>query len=269
MIKLPINKDKAGPTVGDASFLPEDYVQRRNEMRTNVLSVTLFVLVTLGVVGAFLVTNRSWNEVKDYQQAINVRYTQAAQDIEQLKLLEQQKSQYMGRAELTTSLIEKVPRSILLAELINRMPNQMVLLEFDLESERVNKPRVNRRATRGSNSFTGNKDDEKKDEEPKVTAPKFETTVAITGVTPSHKDVAQYVAELQRCSLLMGVELVFSESTSIKKTDVFRFRVEASIRPQIDARDIDPVEQPRLELKETAPEPDDLLQTLDQNGEGG
>jgi Tfp pilus assembly protein PilN len=264
MLKLPFHRDKSGPTVGDASFLPEDYVQRRNELRTTVISVSLFILVTLGVVGAFLVTNRRWNEVKDYQQAINIRYTQAAQDIEQLKKLEKQRAEYIQKAELTTSLIEKVPRSILLAELINRMPEQMVLLEFELDSERADKPKVKRRVTKGSSSFSKKKGDDKEgeEEEPSVRAPSFRTSLTLTGVTPSHRDVAQYVSSLGQCSLLRGVELIFSESTRLKDTDVFRFRVEAFVRPDIDARDIDPVEQPRLRQKQTAPEPEDLLEQM-------
>lgn len=266
MIKLPMNSKKEGPTVGDASFLPEDYIQRRNELRTNVLSVTLFILVTLGVVGAFLVTNRQWNEVKDFQQAINVRYTKAAQDIELLKKLETQRAEHMHKAELTTSLIEKVPRSILLAELINRMPEQMVLIEFDLESERIDKPKV-KRSKKGSKSFSKNKGKDENQEKPKTVAPQFKTGIFIVGVTPTHKDVAQYVAALRECALLQDIELVFSEATSYNQSDVFKYRIEATIRPDVDAREIDPVEHPRLKPQQEPPSALDLLKNLTGNRE--
>ena len=264
MINLDLKSKKDGPSVSDASFLPEDYIQRRNELRTNVLSVTLFILVTLGVVGAFLVTNRQWNEVKDFQQAINVRYTQAAQDIELLKRLEETKADNENKAQLTTSLIEKVPRSILLAELINRMPDQMGLTEILLESERVDKPRVER-SPKGAKSFSKKKKgkkDEEKEEKPKVLAPVMRSTLEIEGVTPAHRDVAQYLKALQECPLLTGVELVFSEAAQYREADVFRFSINATLRSDIDARHIDPIERPRLQERHNAPEPADLMSTL-------
>ncbi len=263
MIKLDFKSKKDGPRVGDASFLPEDYIQRRNELRTNVLSVSLFILVTLGVVGAFLVTNRQWNDVKDYQQAINVRYTQAAQDIELLKKLEEQKAENEHKAQLTTSLIEKVPRSILLAEIINRMPDQMGLIEFTLESDRVDKPRV-KRSKRGSSSFSKNEKDKKAEEDaPKVLAPQFTTQLILVGVTPAHRDVAQYLAALQECSLLSHVELVFSEGTKYRDTEAFKFRIEATVRADIDARNIDPIQRPRLKEDSKAPAAEKLMDFLD------
>ena len=265
MIKLDLKQSKDGPRVGDASFLPEDYIQRRNELRTNVLSVTLFILVTLGVVGAFLVTNRQWNEVKDFQQAINVRYTQAAQDIELLKKLEDTKAQNEYKAKLTTSLIEKVPRSILLAELINRMPDQMGLTSILLESERVDRPRVVR-SKKGAKSFSNkNRDKDKKgdDSAPKIDVPVMRTTLEIEGVTPAHRDVAHYLNSLQECPLLTGVELVFSEATKYRDTEAFRFSVVATLRRDIDARHIDPIERPRLQDRKRAPDPTDLLDFLD------
>ena len=261
MINLDLKSKKEGPSVNDASFLPEDYIQRRNELRTNVLSVSLFILVTLGVVGAFLVTNRQWNEVKDFQQAINVRYTQAAQDIELLKKLEETKAENEHKAQLTTSLIEKVPRSILLAELINRMPDQMGLTEIILESERVDKPRVTR-TPKGAKSFSKSKKDKKEEETPKVKAPVMNTTLEIEGVTPAHRDVAQYLKALQECPLLTGVELVFSESAQYREADVFRFSINATLRADIDARHIDPIERPRLRERNQAPEPGALMHAL-------
>lgn len=269
MIKLSLKPNKDGPTVGDASFLPEDYIQRRNELRTNVLSVSLFILVTLGVVGAFLVTNRQWNEVKDFQQAINVRYTQAAQDIELLKKLEKQKSENEYKAELTTSLIEKVPRSILLAELINRMPEQMGLTEIHLDTDRIDKPKV-RRSKKGSASFSKKKGKKGEDEEkPKAIAPKFSSKLSLIGVTPTHKDVAQYVSALQDCGLIVGVDLIFSEASKYKDAEVFKFRIEAHIHPDVDARHINPIERPRLKEVHTAPESDELIDILSNIGKEG
>lgn len=252
----------------DSTFLPEDYVERKAERRTNLISVTLFVIVTMGVIAAFFVTNRQWNDVKHYQQAINVRYTQAAKDIEQLKVLEEQKADLLEKAELTTALIEKVPRSVLFSELINRMPkNRIVLLDFELSSKRLDKPVVVRPNLRKGKKSTGktrslaDKAAEEAKKPPAVRAPRFETTLAIIGVAPRHRDIAHYVAALQECELLEDVELIYSEATTIKERDMNKFRIEAKLRPDADARRINPLETPRLSgiTEMGAPDPEELM----------
>lgn len=252
MLNPQANKD-----ANDRSFLPEDYLERRFERRTNIFSLTLFAVVMVGVVGAFLVTNRQWNDVRRYQEAINVRYSQAAKDIEQLKMLESQKGQLMEKAELTTALIERVPRSILLAELINRMPTDITLLELEMKSTRITdkaqpkdgdasgKPAA--KAKSGGSAKTARSSKDGAPEEPKgaVTPPRFQTKVILVGVTTTHDSVARYVAMLQKCPLLTNIDLKFSEKTIIRDRDMYKFRIEADIRKDADARRIEPLANPR------------------------
>src|SRR5262245_52717864 len=122
---------------GNSSFLPQDYVARKAEMRANLLCLALFGVVMFGVVAAFFVTNRQWLQVRQEQQSITTRYSSEAAKIEQLKLLEGQKAEMLEKAEVTTALIEKVPRSRLLSELVNRMPQDITLLELSLISKRI------------------------------------------------------------------------------------------------------------------------------------
>ncbi len=242
-----------GPRPIDASFLPEDYLEKRAEARTNLISIALFVVVTLGVIGAFFVTSRQWNDVKSYQQAVNVRYTQAAKDIEQLKQLEKQKTDLLEKAEVTTALIERVPRSILLAELVNRMPSKMTLLSIEVASTRLDKPVRQYGAPPpapgkdAGKSLAGKAaNDKKKAEKPVVTAPRFDHKIILIGVSRTHNEVARYVSNLQECLMLTGVDLIFSEQTKIENQTMNRFRVEAVLRPEADARKITPMSAPRL-----------------------
>ena len=114
------------------SFLPEDYLDQKAERRTNLISLSLFGIVMVSVFAAFLVTNRQWSQVKSARASINEQYEQAAAQIETLNELEQQKDQMLSKARLAAALVERVPRSILLAGLVNRMPNRLGLLEFEL-----------------------------------------------------------------------------------------------------------------------------------------
>ncbi len=246
----------------DSSFLPEDYIARKNEVRVNTLGLLLFVIVTVGVLFAFFITARQWNDVKRYQQVINVQYTQAAKDIEQLKVLEGQKTELLGKAELTTGLIERVPRSILLAELINRMPQRMTMLTLEVKSTRLDKD-TRRRArgapapavvepkaaagtsmSRRSRNAPASKPAEE-EAKPEFMAPRFETKVILIGVAPTHQDVARYVAALHQCVLLSNIELIFSENTVLMEREMSKFRIEMLLRQDADARDFQPLETPR------------------------
>jgi len=238
-------KDKMS---ADQSFLPEDYLAKRAERRTNLLALTLFVLVMVGVVGAFLVTNRQWKDVQGYQEAINVQYSQAAQEIEQLKQLEAQKGQLLAKAELTTALIERVPRSILLAEIINRMPEDMTLLEFELKSQKVAAIPVSSTNTQNKNAISRTSSASAPAlSTPAVTAPQYQTRVMLVGVTTTHNKVARFGAALQECPLLTNVELKYSERTKIQGNEMNRFRIEADVMRGADARRLEPLANPTLE----------------------
>ena len=54
----------------------------------------------------------------------------AAQRIEQFNQLQGQKEKMLRKAKVTSVLIERIPRSVILAELINHMPGTLSLLEF-------------------------------------------------------------------------------------------------------------------------------------------
>lgn len=251
--------------VQDRSFLPEDYIERRTESRTNLLALSLFAIVSLGVVGAFLVTSRQWHDVKRHQEAINVRYAQAAKDIDQLKQLEERKESLLQKAELTTALIERVPRSILLAELINRMPGDVTILELEVKSTRIAEaptqaaePKA-KRASKGSKPAKGDakasrtgeggKADEKSDKsaKPVIAPPRFTTNLILVGVTTTHNSVAQYVAELQRSPLLTEVEIRYSEKAIIQEQELNKFRVEARLKTEADVRRMTPLASQRLQ----------------------
>ncbi|RMH26787.1 MAG: hypothetical protein D6693_06565 [Planctomycetota bacterium] len=231
---------------GNTSFLPEDYIVRQTERRTNLIALTLFAIVIFGVVAAFFVTNRQWSAVKQQQESINARYTEAAQQIEMLKTLERQKEQKLGKAELATVLIEKIPRSLLLADLINRMPEKLALLEFTLTSTKVEPPPASASpapgkprslAGRAIASATGKQDEP--DTTPKP--PTYRSTLTLVGVAPSHEDVSQYLASLQASPLLRDVTLRFSEFTMLDNRELIKFRIDAALDAAADARSIEPL----------------------------
>lgn len=239
----------ANRTEGAAgSFLPEDYLVKKAERRSVLISLFLFVVVALGVVGAFLVTNRQWNGVRTRQEEINREYAIETAKIDQLKQLEQQKSEMLQKAEITTALIEKVPRSIMLAELINRMPKQMTMTELNMKSTRVveaAKPvPQNQLGTVTAQSLAAQ--GPKPVEPPKPMPPKFVFKIELTGLSASDDDIADYHSALLQCPLLDQVEMLSSVEIIVDEVSMRKFRIDATIKASADARNIEPLHVPRL-----------------------
>lgn len=236
--------------MGQSNFLPEDYVAERAERRSSLLSLTLFAVVMTAVVAAFFVTNRQHARVKIEQREINTRYAEAARSIEELEELEHQKMQLLDRAEVAAALVERIPRSILLAELINRMPDAVSLQEFNVESERqrVRKAPVTASKVKSVKS-TGRKPTKAdEEEERKVEVPVYLVAVEMEGVAPTNQHVAQYLSNLNKCSLLKDVELRFSKDFVIEDHQVRQFRIRALLAPNADARHFEPLKL-RRELR--------------------
>lgn len=246
------------PEAPAGSFLPEDYITRKAELRASFMTLALFAVVMFCVVAAFFVTNRQWLTVRSEQEAINVLYTQEAQKIEQLKLLESQKGQMLEKAEVTTALLEKVPRSVLLAELVTRMPENVVILEMDLTSKRIEDkpesakdkkggPTKVKSLSKGSTSKGAKKPTKKGaapppvHEEPEIVKarpPRLEYTLSMVGVAKVNNDIADYLAALKACPLLENVDLQYIQETTIGDAELRKFRIDAGIRKDADARSI-------------------------------
>lgn len=232
-------------------FLPDDYVQRKAEGRANVIGLTLFCAVMGTVVAAFFVTNRNWKSVHDEREAIAVQYKAAEPEIELLIKMEERKEQMLQKAEIVTALIEPVPRSILMAELVTRMPEDMTLLTVELKGRRVadaaqtkaEAAQAKRQSVRGrqAGSLGGTKTGATAEEAKpsKILPPRYEYTLTLTGVAPSNGDIADYLDALKLSPLLRRVELHYAEAQKLKDLELRKFQISAEIDPRADARGID------------------------------
>jgi Tfp pilus assembly protein PilN len=244
------NNQQGGALGG--GFLPEDYVQRKAEGRANIIGLTLFCAVMGTVVAAFFVTNRNWKSVHDEREAIAVQYTAAEPEIELLIKLEEQKEQMLQKAEIVTALIEPVPRSILMAELVTRMPADMTLLTIELKGRRVAEaapvtgPTAQQQRTsvrgRQAGSLGGTKTgaSAEGEDEKSILPPRYEYTLTLTGVTPTNEQIADYLDALKLSPLLRRVDMISAESQKMKDLELRKFLITAEIDPRADARGIEP-----------------------------
>lgn len=228
------------------SFMPEDYVARTSERRANIMSTVLFSCVMGAVTLAFVVTNRTWSGIRAEQLAINEQYASEKKKIEQLESLEKERSKMLAKAEVTTVLLEKIPRSVLLAEVETKRPDSVAIEEFDLTSKRIDPAKEAKveaskappppgKGVKGL-APTTKKTEPKKDEKPEVKPPRFESTVRITGLSRVYTDITDFAAAVQSCPLLEKAELVYIKDTTVDKTEYHKFEIVAQIKSTADAR---------------------------------
>jgi hypothetical protein len=241
------------PSESGASFLPQDYVARKNELRANLICLSLFGVVMFGVIAAFFVTNRQWLQVKREHEAVELQYSQERTKIDQFNRLEAQKVEMADKAVVTTALLENVPRSTLISELVTRMPADCTLLEVQLVSKRVKEtPPAGAPAAKGAPAIknlgvkpAGTVAMVKGGAEPpapeKVAPPKFEFAIKLVGVAKLNNNVADYIQALKACPILENVDLKTLTPTTIEKLDMRKFEIDAGIRKGVDARTIQAV----------------------------
>jgi len=237
-----------------SSFLPEDYVEQRAERRMIVVGLVLFFIIMSAVVAAFFVTNRQWASLRVNQQKINISYANAAQRIDELTALERQKQQIDEKAAITAALIEPVPRSILLAELINRMPDEVNLNSFDLKSQRI---KVKQPAAKGNGksqvrSLSGKAAPGQKPTKAEaatdrhVEAPKFKVSLTLIGVAPTDLQVSEYITNLNTSPMFKDVELKYSKAKSVQDQTEREFKIEVMLAENADVKSFEPLRESRI-----------------------
>lgn len=222
--------------MANTNFLPEDYVEKRSQRRTNLISLSLFIVVMSGIIAAFLVTDRHRVEVTQLRHQVNTQFEEAAKRLDQLEQLQAQKQEMVRKAKVTAMLIERLPRSLMLAELINSMPSTLSLLQLDLETKVI---RV--KSSLATTSLDRAKQLNAKNESSEPQIRPTESTLFLVGVAPTDVQVAQYMMSLSRSPMFKDVNLVFSEEVKMSQDQLMRkFRIDMMLNPDVDIKKIEP-----------------------------
>jgi len=239
---------KENPAQG-GSFLPKEYVKGKSQLRANIMAMLLFTLVIAGVVGAFVVNHQRWRHVHREQNLVATAFQEEAAKIEQLQALEKQRIQLIERAEVVTALKDRVPRSVLLGEIVRAIPDGLTLTKLNLEGTRVRikkvKPKKQSAKTRtltGKNVGKG-KDANGAEEPEKVLPPKFKFMLSAEGLAQDNDSVADFLASIKASPLFDDIELQFIKETTIDNNLYRKFRITMNLRDQADARLVDGTEE--------------------------
>lgn len=221
-------------------FLPPEYVEHRADRRMQAFGMGLFLIVVASVSIAFMAKRSDWQRVSAIRDQVTVRYEAAGQEVAVITALEERQSRIHERARIAASLVERLPRSVLLSEFINRMPPGLGLLEFDLHTVQVKAP-----APKTAKGRAGRARKKLGDAEALPKAPTYRTQVSMLGFAPTDLQVSDFLAELNAHVLFEDVALMFSEETQLNGMDVRQFRVTCSLGPDADIRNITPRRAPR------------------------
>lgn len=234
-------KSQKSPLEG-GSFLPAEYVKGKSQIRSNIMVLMLFTLVLAGVVGAFVVNHQRWNRVHQEQTLVAQEFEAEAEKIKLLQDLETQRVDLIERAEIVTALKDRVPRSVLLGEIIRSVPEGMTLTMIDLDGERVKivvpkevkKKGAKSRTLKGKNVGKG-KDTEGDKKPAKVLPPKFRFSLSIEGIADNNELVTDFFALLKNSPLFGDAELPYINETTLDKQKFRKFKITLKLLNNADA----------------------------------
>jgi Tfp pilus assembly protein PilN len=220
----------------ELSFLPDDYLERKARRRANAVCAGLSVVVMGAIASAFWLTERSMSDVETRASSVDKQFTDAARSIDQVNKMKAQQRKIVHQAELAASLVEKVPRSNLLAEFTNALPPGTSLLDLSLEARvKINAPpaandaRAKKKVQQaGAAAVAG----------PPAPEPiKYDVYLKLTGIADTDVQVAQFMAKLSACPLVSEVNLVITDAFKQHDREMRRFQIEMIQNPSAQVED--------------------------------
>ncbi len=210
------------------SFLPDDYLERKAQRRTNVICAGLFIVVMIAIGSAFSITERSMKQIEAQHVAVEQEYTEAAKRIEQVQRMQDKQRTMAHQAELTASLLEKVPRSFLLADITNSMPSGVSLLDFTMDTRTEMIP------VKQEKKNTISAPDPANPPPPPQMQRVSNVTMKMTGIAGTDVQVAQFITKLNQSRLLKDVNLLISDEHVQDGEKMRRFQIEATLDPKAE-----------------------------------
>jgi Tfp pilus assembly protein PilN len=216
------------------NFLPEDYVEKRQAARAAVVFIGLLLIVVGGIVGAYMYTQWQMKNVFQEHDQVNARFEEASKKIEEAKELEKQKARMVAKAEITTTLMERVRRSVLLGELTKLRPAKVNFMTLELKSKELpTPPQPNSDIEKAKRQAEGLPPEA-------VKPPQVEVSLDLYATAPTDSEVAAYMTALKKSNLLVDVNLLYSEeykrAGDDKADPVRKFHVEMKLDPAADLR---------------------------------
>jgi Tfp pilus assembly protein PilN len=212
-------------------FLPDDYVELKAQRRTNLLWAMVFLVVAGGIGWAYVIAQNKIHRAEDENRAVTEEYAAAAKPIDQFRKLQDEQRKLNRQAELAHSLVEKVNRSNVLAELANCLPPRVYLSDMSLDAKKQG-------AAAKASPQRG------------VSLPEpiqYDVTVRIVGLAQTDRLVVDYVNNLIKSPLFTNVQFLNTSATVYKDQKMRAFQLELTLDPAADTRTSSSTQSAKLE----------------------
>ena len=201
------------------NLLPEDYIIHRRQKRTNLMCLLLFVAVLIGLAGAALVSERKHQRTREVCKRVDKSYEEAGKLIGQMHEQDVTRHKMLQKATLTAALLERVPRSYLLATITKALPRDASLTNFKLRTKLAKSP-----GTSGKKKSKFDKAAAKKKSD-QETQKKVEIEIIVKGLAGTNLEVGRFIAAMERCPQIKSVNFIFSQEKIIKESIMREFEV--------------------------------------------
>lgn len=220
------------------NLLPEDYLQRRRQHRGNLICMVLFGIVIVSICGAAVVSERNSQRTREVCDRMNTAYAEAAKLIDEVHQLEAQKHKMLDKAKRSAALMERMPRSYLLAMLSNALPEGASLKSVRMAMQTVAEPEPQKPKTKAGAVKAA----------AQAKAPKVAVVLSITGKATTDVQVARFIARLAAHPLTDVVDLSYSKESRVRQEKAAReFQLTVILK-----RDADVLDAIREELSDDA-----------------
>ncbi|RPG22686.1 MAG: hypothetical protein CBB69_000405 [Phycisphaera sp. TMED9] len=236
----------------NSGFLPDDYVEKKAERRMNVMAITLFILVMFGVTTAFVVTQKNWTGVRADRSAVNQRFIAAKDRIEEMDAYELRVERMVDKAHIAVGLVDTVPRSNLLAQIVRQMPLELSLTRFSLQTTEIKpvKAKPKAVATLGSKRRSGGGGRSAEEVEAVRPEPRrWKAEIQLDGLAPSLDEVSRFIDALVKVPIFRRVRLDQTQEQEVEDRPMREFRVLFEIDPDADIREYaDPIDMASVDM---------------------
>lgn len=245
------------------NLLPEDYLERRAQQRANILCLILFGVVMAGLGGAAVVTEGKAQNTRVVREQVNRDYEEAGKLISEFQQLESKKKEVVLKAQVAADLLERVPRSYLLACLTNALPHGASLREVTLKTTQPSKAAKLDKPSKFKTGPAGNN-------KPAATAQRMPLKVAldVTGLAQNDVQVAQFINAMSRNRLMASVDLVYSEETKYGEAVIREFQVTLVLKPDAEVDFDTQADTPPAPLLDAQAEPSKQAAPAESANEG-
>jgi len=189
-----------------------------------------------GVGTAFTMSENATKIIDKQYSKIEENYVNEAKRIEQVRQMHEKQQRMAHQAELTASLLEKVPRSHILAEVTNCLAPGVSLIEFNMESkQRVKNNSANASLTAYEiKKMAREAQRSGKEEEKSTDAKVYDVYMKVAGTAYNDGQVAQFINKLSKSRLLKDVNLAVTDEFIQGDDKLRKFQIEMMLDPDVD-----------------------------------